>query len=411
MIKTIQLIIFAFIVANPAFAQDHVELMSKYKNYKKQLNQNFVRVGMNSGESIVASIHTNESISWRDNGVPQQGWYIATLATEVELLRLNEQSSQTAIEELYYALLALKRLDLAAEKYFGGDEIENGFLIKDDIFENSSQLFPNQIVLSNSNTQERQNNEQGLSSMVDILFGLALVKRFIPREIKFNDQSLLEIAELMTLNYYHFLVKHQFRPINPILNRKIIDSEETKMFAQLITYSATYILGRNHPVFNELHYSWPSYFYSRFSKLGLIAKNKNRNLILQLASIGTGWGNNVRARLKWYERLYNKSIFHLVYKVINEEFTLWENRELQTILDLLATAPQEGPNFKNRTGWSEINRFLSKSLDYNTQTRRYARRTPQISESEHYPGLDFMLLHNLYQIQRTHLQNLTSSNL
>ena len=104
-------------------------LYKKYWYFKSRLNNDFVKVGTNDGESIpfnqrglFSTSFTNQNAElFVGDGTSTLGYYIAVLATECKLLAQNNQDTKKTIHELFCALNAVNRLDYVAETYFGNE--------------------------------------------------------------------------------------------------------------------------------------------------------------------------------------------------------------------------------------------------------------------------------------------------
>src|SRR6056297_1290501 len=137
----------------------HLAMMAKYNQYRQRLENEFVLVSENVehyGVNIPAvDRRTNkwgrDILSWSD-GNSNFNNYIIFLVTEIELLKRNNMPYQHSLAQLYYAMLALERLDLYSEYnlrtshnkkiLWEGDSISsyirypadiNGFMIRDDV--------------------------------------------------------------------------------------------------------------------------------------------------------------------------------------------------------------------------------------------------------------------------------------
>lgn len=125
----------------------------KYWYYKTRLNNDFIKIGMNSGESIPYNQRGRDQKGYPEwpnisgefghtnmlagDGPSSLGVYIASLATEYGLLKTSNQSTDLVKHELFCALNAINRLDDMSEALWawaGGHQISlNGFFIRDDI--------------------------------------------------------------------------------------------------------------------------------------------------------------------------------------------------------------------------------------------------------------------------------------
>ncbi|MFN5983334.1 MAG: hypothetical protein ACK479_07715, partial [Fluviicola sp.] len=119
-------------VVGSSYAQT-VELnMQKYWKFRNELRESFVKIGPDFGESLVArkiepmkctdNIPENpnssgwnfSSMNWGDAMI-RHGYYLGLLATEYRLLKDAGEDVTGTLNELYYALNAINRLDLFAE--------------------------------------------------------------------------------------------------------------------------------------------------------------------------------------------------------------------------------------------------------------------------------------------------------
>jgi hypothetical protein len=174
--KHVLFMIAALLVLNSS-AQTPQENLDKYWKYRDRLRKNFLKIGDLAGESIPLS---SRSIGFAYSGAPANangdlpsriyyqdatiylGHYLAVLATEAKLL-LNsydattiEMEQQAILEqlnatmnELYYAIQTVNRLDRRAEEYLSqGQNTEspddlNGLLLRDDVDEDFHENFLN----------------------------------------------------------------------------------------------------------------------------------------------------------------------------------------------------------------------------------------------------------------------------
>lgn len=115
----------------------------KYWYFKSRLNNDFVKVGVNDGESMPFNQRGNFSTSFGQtasvdmnlgDGTGTLGYYIAVLATEYKLLQISNQNTDKIKHELFCALNAINRLDYKAESVFQNGTFNlNGFFVRDDV--------------------------------------------------------------------------------------------------------------------------------------------------------------------------------------------------------------------------------------------------------------------------------------
>ena len=115
------IIILLFLFSEGTAQSDISNLSSKYHSLRVRLREQFVVVGDCHGCGLPASrfeinpFPEPNVVFYDDETLRQLGWYIAVLAVENHLLRINGHSTYENSMELYYALQAIERLDKYAE--------------------------------------------------------------------------------------------------------------------------------------------------------------------------------------------------------------------------------------------------------------------------------------------------------
>jgi hypothetical protein len=222
-------------------AQNFTVNHRKYWFYKSRLNNDFVKVGTGDGESLVFNqrgfYKDSRATSWDaavasmkiGDGTSTLGYYIAQLALEYYLLKLNNQKTDSTLYELACALYAINRLDLKAETTLGSSNCSpslNGFFIRDDVLcdfiRNNYEHFNYFSAGINNNYQSRgfasyfQFGVDSLSSswcdayeeknyqfaeakktlfyisqdqVYNLLYGLAFVRKFVPTWVEAKDRQ------------------------------------------------------------------------------------------------------------------------------------------------------------------------------------------------------------------------------
>ncbi|MBL7883183.1 MAG: hypothetical protein JNL69_03895, partial [Bacteroidia bacterium] len=170
-----------------ANGQNEHEYLKKYWNYRQKLQKYFVKIGKGDGKSICFdNIDNNQyndfsnSTFWGNtpkdpvtqsvNGyrkmgdaMAQHGEYLSVLATQYKLLVDAGKDVQATLNEIYYALVAVQRVDENAERFFdplGQPTNNNGFFIRDD----ANQNLANEWLTEYPNTQDNRDNYYGISS-------------------------------------------------------------------------------------------------------------------------------------------------------------------------------------------------------------------------------------------------------
>ena len=190
------------------------------------------------------------------DGTYRLGWYIATLATEYELLRKNSQSTKVVTNELFLALQAYRRLNMAANRMnalhcnicrCGNDsgcekKVPNlsgysGFFLRTDAHRQLHEEFDSEeyppdwrvggivsqqsCVIENSTVCEFRSHVKHVVSqdqIIGLLFGLAFVKKYIPEsENIFWDgekYNLLDMAQQIAKGMVRRIRIHPWRKIS-----------------------------------------------------------------------------------------------------------------------------------------------------------------------------------------------------
>jgi hypothetical protein len=125
-------------------SQSEFENHKKYWYYKSRLNNDFIKIGLDSGESIPFNervpkdqpphLQIIPDLNAGDGGV-RLGIYLSVLATEYKLLKNNGQDLSKIKHEIFCALNAANRIDYYAEplRHNNATPSLNGFFVRDDI--------------------------------------------------------------------------------------------------------------------------------------------------------------------------------------------------------------------------------------------------------------------------------------
>ena len=117
--------LFFLLFTIPFYSQNQQANLNKYWTYRNRLRDSFMVVSpnvMDYGLNIPASeifynnpsVTSSNRISWGD-GNCNMSQYLSVLATELWILKNNGQDYSTTLKELFYAMMALERLDKLSE--------------------------------------------------------------------------------------------------------------------------------------------------------------------------------------------------------------------------------------------------------------------------------------------------------
>jgi len=156
--RHLKLLVSILLTTSISFAQTNEINLQKYWKLRNDLREDFTKIGSDPGESLPArSIRpldcwdninndgTNCGWFHYGDGMIRHGYYLGLLATEYRLLKDAGEDVTGTLNELYFAIQAVNRLDFKAEDVLGDnygvdfDPDLNGFYLREDIPENFVQ--------------------------------------------------------------------------------------------------------------------------------------------------------------------------------------------------------------------------------------------------------------------------------
>ncbi len=191
-------------------AQNTEVNLEKYWYYRQKLKSDFIVVspGNEPGTNIPASerygsydqdhnIYKENKISWGDGNANLQ-YYIAVLATEYRLLKDYGEDYTQTLNELVYALRAIERIDIAAERNSWTTEQKlNGFFVRDDVMNSFTSVHNDETHNFLGHNNEPLEVESGYNQVLPYpmsvdnvwhyLIGFALVNKLVDDNQVFQD--------------------------------------------------------------------------------------------------------------------------------------------------------------------------------------------------------------------------------
>ena len=396
--------------------QAQTPLQQKYNNYKTRLNTKFVIVGPDAGQSIPTTAHkslvSSDSLNyWGDAGI-SLGWYIGVLATEYEIKRMNNENYTQTVSELFYALNALNRLDTLAESYYGGTASLNGFVLRDDV---SASMIPATNTLNplfyNANTCVASNygqacsmgnclpttpctasleNEESQDQFYHLLMGLSLCAKY--GNITHSGINLSTEAKAITHRLITYMKQTGWVIKNPITGNDVSRGPNAVAYSNGIAKAGLNVTGNTYSdaVSNGFtaQFAWNT-FPTVFTTYD------NTHMFLAAAAVA----NDTRATVDGLASNHGMHIYPLIRQVLYGGPNLINDT---VYTNLLNKADNNGnyyysPSAKSTGGtWYSSNMFVwpdranMSALGTNTLTFSFGE----------YPGLDFMLLHNLMELKQ-----------
>jgi hypothetical protein len=400
--------------ASDLFAQGHDANLEKYWSYRNRLKSEFMVVGDQPGMSMPAerSDTVSKTMYWSDNTI-WLGWYIGMLALEYHLLTNDyegfDQGDTSAIhitlDELYYALKGLRRLDEVAESSFPPPcdsipDVRNGFFIRDDVPADFHIHFEGiNTASSDGNDTVIFNKEMSQDQVYHVLMGLSLVKKFIPSSVEFNGMNLREEAITQALLIADWVNRDGWIIKNPACQNKDVDrGEQTSLLSFGINEAVKFISD------NTVNYDSDIIQFYVFTWSSLVspanpayANVDNLHMAMSIAAMGKGWSDttlsvmmNLAASNRWYA-------YPMVYAALHDDttggdFTAFRDTMNFWAESMLDEAPLEGPYTlypdSNTHGYAVNNRFIR------GRDKHYIGNF--WTENCSFNGLDYMMLHNLY---------------
>jgi hypothetical protein len=324
----------------------------------------------------------------------------------------------------------------------------NGFLIRDDIPPDFHENFGEKFEKSNFSCatphstksidgQDRiitNADEMSHDQLIHLLMGLKFVTQYVPGNIEINGYNLVENAAKQAYRLFmqYFWNNNDLAPLvfdvkNPATQRRVLRGDPSIVYIYPIAHTVLNILsnvsGFPETLFNNFmgaYYLtvpqsvyWYAPYLSNFWAIQPPEDNKanfsiNLHMTLCLAAISNTWFNGIpdlsRVNMYNYGKLNHqqKEIYYLISRalynlpVINNWFSSGD------IKNLMNEMCCEGPNryhleLENASidrcsyHWDRNNRWVEYSMIYHESGH----------ESEfdgEFPGLDYMLLHNLFYI-------------
>jgi hypothetical protein len=380
-----------------------MSLSRKYEKYRRILRKRFLIIGRTQGHSLPADTRSSGCIHFGDATV-FLGWYMGVLATEFYLLSEGLITTQTlrpqkTLRELYFALTALRRLIDTAACCFGPSPIQyRGFFIRDDVPAELKDHFPGVDEIESDYLGANPfMKEESQDQLIHLLLGLALVNKFIPPNAIIQGLPLAATAQRLALDICSWPSTTRWIIKNPYVGYKKVDrGPYVFFFSHPIVTALERLDEQGQELSRTVH--WATKFIWKHImryNLGGLYNATNLHLTLTAACLSDTWG---RDSLKYISRLAKKFDWP-IYPMINVVLfsDVYPDKKLAIpelrnwARPMLKAAPRAGLSHQGSpSGWKASHRFL---FDRKMQTEGRDDH-----EGKAFPGVDFMLLHNIYQI-------------
>lgn len=427
--KSIFLLSFSLAISSLILAQDSTALSMKYQAYRTRLLDEFIDVGEGPGKMLIPGmIHPSFEPKWggycsidsKGKGkvhfgdvTYRLGDYLAVLATEYSLYKKQGIKTAGTSRQIYYALRAIERLDSLAEhslypdKEFSDVYESNGFFIRDDL----SPEVLRQTKWANykwSSTdygctagQTGHKNAMSHDQLIALLFGLTMVHELLLEGAAYEGHNLKQKTAQISDRLIQYLRNNEWTLVDPISNKPVHRGAYAQYQCYAIAEAGHRMTGRNY------HSSWSNglgklswksaqypfrslstfRFYSPYhgKKVRLIYDDVGNAMMLRLATMSDTWRDS---KIKTAAVSSELEVFLLVHSLLNGGKL---DVDATFFYEQLEQAPMSGPKYfgmRERHKWNSRDRW-SHPESSNSGT---------IYEDFYgqYPGLDFMLMYNLY---------------
>lgn len=398
-------------------AQNLEQNLAKYWQYRHKLVTQYMLVGDGQGYSLPASYINPgvERMKWSDNTI-WLGWYLGTLATEYELLHNARYQGyagadsvsrrQENLNELYYALKALIRLDSTAETSFtwnpscGVPNNRNGFFIRDDVPSDFTDSFPGYNFVDADFVELNYANEMSQDQVYHVLLGLSLIKKFVPNTVVVNGINLHNEAVGQARLIGEWVHQDGWLIKNPACGNKNVDrGHDATLLAKGLNLALKFISDGSQDYTADVN-ATADFVWNTLTNPAVFVNVDNLHMTLALTAMGEGWGaatlNNMMVLAdsnKWYAY----PLLYIALRDTNSVANYQQHKQLMHFWtdSMLNEAPINGPLStypqQNGHGYGVNNRFIRPRINH------YAGINP--NENGHqWNGLDYMLLHNLQLI-------------
>jgi MYXO-CTERM domain-containing protein len=401
------------LASSSVHAQTTQQNLGKYHQLRERLLTEFTEVGGAPGQSQPADVRDDGEgfIKWADSTI-RLGWYLGVLATEHHLYTnpahfpgAAPTGPEATLDELYYALLALERLDQVADASFPppctSTPALNGFFIRDDVPDGFHTKFPPlHTTYSDFVDPVLTNKEMSQDQVYHLLLGLALVKRFVAGGVSVNGRELRPWAVQQARRIIEHVAKDNWVIKNPACDNRNVNrgplasgtSHGTRRAIEFITD------GEFVP---EVQLAMQSIWEGmRAPNYPVYIDIDNLHMTNAIAAVGNGWGESTADDLALLGQAPDWPLYALLHRALHADAAIgWcrtaeqINARARFMLDELPdgadiASPKPAPVATH--GFTRSNRFM--------RDKQTAYTGEPGSEGYRFNGLDYLLLHNLYAI-------------
>ena len=383
-----------------------MNLVDKYQNYRTNLDRSFMSVGKGPGRTLAADRRDDSCLSFGDATL-FLGWFIGVLATEYHLLATGLMTApglslRRSVRELKFALRTLDRLKRTAATAFGPPPSPvppeaRGFFIRDDVDHGLLSHFPDVTTLESDYLNPGPYlKEESQDQLIHLLLGLALVRKFVPPRT-FETRWILKRTRRLAWEICLWPSTTGWVIGNPYAGREKVErGPKAFVFSYPIVKALEMIDPRGAELRTSVRWGWRLFWkYIMRYDVGGLYNDTNLHMAMSLAGQSDTWGRGTTKRLVRLSRKFDWPVYPMVNIALfadrDPRKLRFRRRLLERAGAMLEAAPPEGLSCDGSPpGWKASHRFLfNRRLQYRGRDDHAGKR---------FPGLDFLLLHNLARI-------------
>jgi len=417
-----------------------MELKEKYEFYKRRFFKSFIAVddpkidGTNLPAYVRQLWGKSGFICWGDTTI-DMAYYIMYLSSEYyNYTKEGNNDADETLKKLYYALKSLERLDHKAEYNYRklniwnwdkGPKPEdlNGFFIRDDVpkdflkkytlltesegynyVDKAAGFWYNEALFDG--IMNYRMNEMSQDQVWHLVLGFAFSKKILEKlenKTYTIDGVSINISDFITkmskriLDYMFITCNQKIK--NPVYNKEVPRGSDMTLMAYGFAEVGKYLTGYDY----SKHLKWyqkylykivfglsENVFYTKLIKYfpKIQIKDYSYKSFAVIANVDIF--NNIKKMIESDALKTNYIHFPYIYKLLHDVDFKDDIKKLT--LDLLKDAPENGPyNFTNDIGnirWSVSNTLIHRNEELGDK----------YPFNGVYPGLDFLLMYNLYKL-------------
>ncbi|MBA3500852.1 MAG: hypothetical protein M4D80_26810 [Myxococcota bacterium] len=398
--------------AGVARADTTAQNLDKYRRLRARLVTEFTSVGPDQGQSQPAPerMDAEGRMKWGD-GTIALGFYLGVLASEHHMLTKPAQfpgagdaaQLERTRNELYYALLALERLDNTADAAFPAPcsttTALNGFFLRDDVPASFTTKFPGITTIESDFIDPTlTNKEESQDQIYHVQHGLALVVALVPANVVVQNKPLRAWAIQQAHRIAQHFAKSDWIIRNPACGNRAVNRGENAIgFSYGETLAAKYVTA------GALMPTTSGIFMNAWNTLRQPTNPTyndadNLHMAMAIMAVGDGYGTDTPQVLATLTEKQDWPVYPLLHRVLHPAspgFCMTApavNGRARTQLDELPSngepacpGPVAAPH-----GFTTHNRYI--------RGKDQAYVGPPGCQGIRYHGLDYMLLHNLYAL-------------